>query len=76
MRQYFDYGPLLISYSPDEGDYEINEVNYAEHIGIAKVYEGPGACLNVAHVQAVFLDASAAQAVADFLSDLNETIED
>lgn len=67
----FEYGPFLIKYNANTGNYYIVDMDYQVDIGQVKCDKGPGWVLEV---DAEFLDASQAAYLADFLSDLNSTL--
>lgn len=76
MDNLFEYEGLFIRYRPDqEGAYELRSIDYDYEVGWVYIKEGPGAVIEMEDYHA-WMDWSTAQAVTNFLADLNETIKE
>lgn len=74
MTDTFEYNGFLVEYRPETRTYKITDISYEMLVGQMVSHEGPGWILEPA--TGVFLDSGMLTVLAQFASELNETLED
>lgn len=75
MSNSFEYEGLLVTYNAEVDAYQLISIGYDYVVGWACVKEGPGAVIEFGEYRD-WMDLGTTLTVANFLSDLNETIKE
>lgn len=76
MKNHFEFGSLLVWYSPLSGIYLVRDNLLGTYIGAVVCHEGPGWILDFDNSTLAFMSADQLRDLAQMVTDLNETLEE